>query len=75
MFAGGIPLAAVILLVANFRPEDLLSSDAAQYREVAFKGLVIGLILTSAFGFGFIRRIGQVITQLIDRCTGNPRQD
>jgi serine/threonine protein kinase len=71
MFAGLIPLAAAILVVANFHPIDLLPTVDNPHREFAFKGLVMGLILASAFGFEFIRRIGKSVMRLIDVCVSN----
>lgn len=65
---GLIPLASVILLVGFFRPEDLLTDSTHSVQEVAFKGLVIGLIGASVLGFEMVRRIGLTIVHLIERC-------
>ena len=67
-FAGGIPLAATILLVANFHPND------GNFQEFAFKSLIIGLICSSAFGFAFVRRVGRAVICLIDRCSRSVRK-
>lgn len=69
MVAGLIPLGAAILVVAYFHPDDLLPTPTNPYREIAFKGLVIGLILSSAFGFEFVRRVGKSVRSLIGMCT------
>jgi hypothetical protein len=63
LFAGGIPLAAAILLVANFHPTE------GSFQEFAFKSLVIGLICSGAFGFELVRRVGRAVIRLIDRCS------
>ncbi len=61
LLAGLIPMTTAVLVVATFRPESLTS-----FREqIAFKGLVIGLLLLSSFGFLFVRRIGRVVLSLI----------
>ncbi len=66
IIAGLIPLAAVILLVTNFRHDVALQASSGQV--LAFKFLVVGLILSSTAGFGFVRYVGQAVTRLIDVC-------
>jgi serine/threonine protein kinase len=70
IYAGLIPLVAAILVVANMSPSGLLPTDDNPYRETAFKGLVIGLIVASALGFEFVRRIGKSVVRLINICVG-----
>lgn len=71
MCAGSIPLTAAILVVVNFHAAELLPSADNKYQEIAFKGLVVGLILASAFGFEFMRRVGKSIVRVIDVCVSN----
>ena len=67
-FAGLIPLAAAILLVCSFSSGDLLATETNKYQELSFKGLVVGLILSSVFGVEFVRRVGKSVVRIIDVC-------
>ena len=73
LFAGLIPLAAAVLVIASFRPQELVGQgEPFSAKEFAFKGLVVGLILASTIGYGLVRRTGHTILWIIENCTQSP---